>query len=58
MNIGSRTGEPLIVDITDKELIAYCRDNFLFFQEYDGSASSLPKVKFTSQPLQIGSFFY
>ncbi|KHN87495.1 Vam6/Vps39-like protein [Toxocara canis] len=50
---GSRIGEPLIVDIQDKELIAYCRDNFLFFQEYDGGASSVPKVKFSSSPIQI-----
>lgn len=54
-SIGSKTGEPLIVDIPDKELIAYCRDNFLFFQEYSGDASSVPKVKFSCSPLQIGS---
>uniref|UniRef100_A0A914ZRK7 CNH domain-containing protein n=2 Tax=Parascaris univalens TaxID=6257 RepID=A0A914ZRK7_PARUN len=52
-SIGSKAGEPLIVDIPDKELIAYCRDNFLFFQEYSGDAGSVPKVKFSCSPLQI-----
>lgn len=52
-NAGSRTGDPIIVDLPDRQLIAYCRECFLFFQEYAGGASTVPKVKFSDFPIEI-----
>uniref|UniRef100_A0A1I8EUR0 CNH domain-containing protein n=1 Tax=Wuchereria bancrofti TaxID=6293 RepID=A0A1I8EUR0_WUCBA len=52
-DVGSRTENPVIVGLSDYKQIAYCRDNFLFFQEYYGTVSPISEVKFSDAPLNI-----
>ena len=54
---GSRVGDPLIIDFPESSMIAYCRDNYLVFQDYKGGASKTPNVKFSESPIEIGNFF-
>lgn len=55
-DVGSRTENPVIVGLPDYKQIAYCRDNFLFFQEYYGIVNPISEVKFSEAPLNIGIF--
>lgn len=55
-DIGSKTENPVIVGLPDYKQIAYCRDNFLFFQEYYGTVNPISEVKFSEAPLNIGVF--
>lgn len=57
-DIGSKTENPVIVGLPDYKQIAYCRDNFLFFQEYYGTVNPISEVKFSEAPLNIGTFTY
>ncbi|VDD86099.1 unnamed protein product [Enterobius vermicularis] len=52
-SLGSRAGDPLIVDFKEEKLVAYCKDDFLVFQDYDGAASPVSKIKFSVSPLEI-----
>ncbi|VDN29689.1 unnamed protein product [Gongylonema pulchrum] len=56
-DIGSKTECPVIVGLPDRKLIGYCRDNFLFFQEYYGAVNPLSEVKFSDAVLNIGLLF-
>lgn len=57
-SLGSRAGDPLIVDFKEEKLVAYCKDDFLVFQDYDGAASPVSKIKFSVSPLEIGKSFF
>ncbi|VDM98242.1 unnamed protein product [Thelazia callipaeda] len=52
-DVGSKTENPVIIGLLDHKLIAYCRDNFLFFQEYYGTVNPMSEVKFSDTPLNI-----
>ncbi|KAM3717889.1 Vacuolar protein sorting-associated protein [Dirofilaria immitis] len=52
-DIGSKTENPVIVGLSDHKQIAYCRDNFLFFQEYYGTVNPMSEIKFSEAPLNI-----
>uniref|UniRef100_A0A0R3RRQ7 CNH domain-containing protein n=1 Tax=Elaeophora elaphi TaxID=1147741 RepID=A0A0R3RRQ7_9BILA len=52
-DVGSKTENPVIVGLPDYKQIAYCRDNFLFFQEYYGTVNPISEVKFSEAPLNI-----
>ncbi|KAL3984658.1 Vacuolar sorting protein 39 domain 1 family protein [Acanthocheilonema viteae] len=52
-DVGSKTENPVIVGLPDYKQIAYCRNNFLFFQEYYGTVNPISEVKFSEAPLNI-----
>lgn len=53
-DVGTKSDNPLIIGMNNRKLIAFCRDNLLFFLDHFGNINYTPEVKLSDIPLQIG----